>query len=236
MMLFHMPPYFALQNTADRRSTQFVSARNFPFADAVRMQQADDSHVTLCNVCTEVLFAARCLFWVLLKACSALRRHISHVVFVGAKEQMIGADARGVVASVQNPQTIRDSAIVQLPRYAMHVYRAAILANLPVSALITMAHPFPTLIGFVYSLPKPWRKWAARIGTVIHRTSLAAIALFGVFDGDGERVPAMSARRFAYNSHVGSPFSTIGHASGRRKRRGGFVMPSLYHMWRPNAI
>lgn len=231
MRSIDMPPYFARQNTGNTRSAQLVYTRNFPFTDTVRMQQADDSHVSLCNVCAEVLFAAWRLFWVLLKTCSALCCHISHVVIVGAKEQVIGANARGIVTTVQNPQSIGDGAIVQLPRYAMHVYRAAILANLPVPSGITCSCPFPTtiVIGFVYSLPKPWRNWTARVRAVIHRACLATVPLCGVFGRDGERVPAMSARCFAYNAHVDTSFLGVGHATGCYQQRGGFVMPALYH-------
>lgn len=228
-----MRPYFTSNNTLNGRSSDAVHSCDFSFAFTLLTQMADASHILISELCHTVLFAAWRTLWVLLKACPGLRCHVLHVVIVGAKKQVIGANTSGVVTAVQYPQPVGDGAVVQFPRYAMRVYRAAVLADLAIPSVTTRACPLPTTIalGFTDSHPEPWRDRATRIYPVVNRTRAAAIALIGVLWGDGEHASAMGTCGFAYNNHVGTPIS-IGHATGCYQQRGGFVMPALYHIWR----
>lgn len=59
------------------------------------------------------------------EVCAALRNHVIDVVLDGAQEQMIGPDARRIVAAVEHPQAIRDRPEVKFPRNTVSELLAA---------------------------------------------------------------------------------------------------------------
>jgi hypothetical protein len=86
---------------------------------------------------------------------ASLANHVADVVGVGAKEEVIGANTRRVIAAVQDVESRGDCPEMQLPRDAMGGANAAVTdVQETVSAAVVIAGPRPTAIASVYASPE----------------------------------------------------------------------------------
>jgi hypothetical protein len=93
--------------------------------------------------------------------------HVGKVLSTRAEPQMIRAHARRIVAMVANKQTIRDRAVVQLPRVAMSQSLLPLMDNGAVAGVDAVPAPQPAGVGLLDAVPE------ARLGGVIGLTVLA---------------------------------------------------------------
>jgi len=96
---------------------------------------------------------------------SSLGMHVANVVALGSKEQMIVANARGIVAPVKNLQSFWYLPVLESPCHAMRSPVSSSeprdpISDLSVSVSVSCAFPFPARRTDVYEVEK------------IHRTSL----------------------------------------------------------------
>lgn len=204
MMLFDMWPCLFIYNLFNCRCSYAVSTRQNERANTLQSLLSDDSHIIGCQLlCMEY--------------CTALLCHISHIIGMCTKEQMIRAYTSRGITTMQYLSVFRNWAVVKLPRIAMRLEILALNMDLPIFSGGTL-RPQPARISFMDSQPE----------LISGRLSAACVkARRGVC---GAWLATAFTVGLAYNSHVGSPFSAIGHASGWCKQRGGFAMPSLYHV------
>lgn len=87
---------------------------------------------------------------------SALCNHVSHVVRVCPKPEMIWIGALGSVACVANAKSIRNVSVVNNPRgnVCFDCSMVSKTVDLPVSVRGSSGHPKPAGIGLVYTFPK----------------------------------------------------------------------------------
>lgn len=108
----------------------------------------------------------RQLRWRASMALPSLGNLISNVVCISAKEQVIGPNTGGSVASVQYPQPIGDRAVVQFPGNTMRRSSRAVLpasqSNAAVAVMVGCGSPQPTRIGLSDFRPKALSKRANR--------------------------------------------------------------------------
>lgn len=108
---------------------------------------------------------ARYPFWMRLGAVthatgrSAFLNRITHIIGVGAKEEVIRIDARRVVALVADLHSFRDRAVRNLVGNAMRVMPHAIECQDAVADAVCRARPQPASGCLVYSSPKSALKW-----------------------------------------------------------------------------
>lgn len=178
-------------------------------------------------------FAAWSSFWmqsgvVLIAAWQAIRMgarsvpslcgHVCHVVIVGSQKQMMRTHTRGGVTCMANLYSWWNIAIHQLPNNAVRKVLAIVSPYLSISFVVAIASPQPAGIGFVNLRPQPIFKGAH---AALISTRAAAMNLAGIVSGKGART--VGAGFVVYNSHVGSSFQAIGHATAVSAAR-GFLM------------
>jgi hypothetical protein len=81
--------------------------------------------------------------------------HVGHILTLRAQEQVIRANARRIIATVTDTQSLWDRAVMKFPGEAMRpdVF-ACIVFKAPISILIKMAYPNPAIPRFVHFGPK----------------------------------------------------------------------------------
>lgn len=154
------------------------------------------------------------------RSMASLCCHIVHIIGVRAQEQMIRAHARRCVAGVANLYSWWNIAIRQFPGNAMGKALAIDHPYFSIPLVVATASPQPASVSFVNLRPQPIFK---RAHAVLIRAKATAINLSGIVGGIGAR--AVGAGFVVYNSHVGSSFQAIGHATAVSAAR-GFLMPN----------
>lgn len=150
---------------SELRVTVTRSSRRFLRVTTKRMIVAAQYAVAV-NMCA-VSFPAQHPFWMTARpVCIALRRasatllsHIANVICTITKEQMIWPHARAVIATMQYAHTFRYWAKRQLPRHTMRgLYLILAKVEAPVTALVMVRRPVPTLARTVNLVPKTLRE------------------------------------------------------------------------------
>lgn len=217
-----MWPRFATHDQLNRCLAHAVSIGQCADIYTVCTLLADASHIIVSQFCIAVLLTFRCLFGVLLACGAALSRHIGHIVVMGAKKQVIGANTCRVIATMQHPQLTGNGAVMKFPRKPMSVYRS--VRSLETTVPIRSAtFPQPTRFGFGNSQPEPLFRSADPPKMAACRRVVWA----------GMPTMFTECGRLA---HVDTSLLGVGHATGCYQQRGGFVVSTLYHIWRPDAI
>ena len=89
-------------------------------------------------------------------------RHVSRVISFRPKKQVLGVHTRGVVASVENTQPIRNRSIRKFPCYAVRAHhlgrRHRPCTELPVAVLIPRRNPQPATARPINFGPEPLAK------------------------------------------------------------------------------
>ena len=80
---------------------------------------------------------------------------VAYIIGRCPDEEMIGADARGVVTVVTYVQPLGDRAISNLPRQAMCLIKAVLYVECAVPPLVSMSDPHPTLTRRIDLRPEP---------------------------------------------------------------------------------
>jgi hypothetical protein len=104
MILLNMRPSLAAGDALHVRNTNIKQLRDHPARHAIRSQLANFAHLIIGQLCIAVLLALGNYIGVLLKGRALLCRHISHIVIMSPQKQMIGPNARMVIATMQNPE------------------------------------------------------------------------------------------------------------------------------------
>lgn len=87
--------------------------------------------------------------------CAALCNHIAHIVGISAKPEMVGINARGIVATMAYEHAIRNNALMQFIGKAMSELHCVVSRQNAVAAQICSASPKPASIRLlVNALPK----------------------------------------------------------------------------------
>lgn len=98
----------------------------------------------------------------------SLTYHVSHVVRMGAKIQVVGADASGHRALMQHAKTIRDLSMMEFPRNTRGVGYppfALTSSDQPIATRVQRTGPQPTTIGLSNLCPKPFLQRRTRTST-----------------------------------------------------------------------
>ena len=131
--------------------SQFVSAPPFTARDGLGLRVGA---VALTARTTLRIQAARVA---VPDGATALRGHIGAVVSNGAEKKVGRIDTGWVVAVVQNPQPIRNGAVVDFPRNTMRPNRTPVLASaaeLSIAARLHGCGPSPAAIGLANLRPE----------------------------------------------------------------------------------
>jgi hypothetical protein len=86
---------------------------------------------------------------------SPLTSHVNGVVAVGAKEQVVGADAGRVIATMTDMEARRDRPMRELPRKSMRKDHATMCARNSVAGLQSSQGPQPTPVPLDNPTPEP---------------------------------------------------------------------------------
>lgn len=117
---------------------------------------------------TSVLFTATCLgIW----PGSSFTNHVTHIVLVRAKVQMLWVYASSVIAPrtvVQDIELSQDGPVVKFPRDTMGVNVSIVSAYKPVSILAQASAPDPAAICFFDILPESFSECRPSINTDRH--------------------------------------------------------------------
>lgn len=153
---------------------------------------------------------------------SVLRSRIGHIILLGSQKEMVGADARWVVAPMADRQPFRQRLIVEFIRKAMR----ARVKEVAVSMFVFACSPKPAPIGFLNLSPKTIRarRDLSRLLMQAGAFSAAkvAVSFSDVLGRWLESAPAMIACG-RIGVHIESP--SMCHATGGLQPRRGFVMP-----------
>lgn len=89
---------------------------------------------------------------------------INLILFIGAQEKMVRANAERLIAFMADIKIWWNRAKMQLPRNAMSFAHAKPWSqlDLPISSSSKAGGPQPAGISLVYMLPEPFRKWDTR--------------------------------------------------------------------------
>ncbi len=118
-----------------------------------------------CKLCKTV---SRAMRWPV----SILKFHISIIIFIRAKKEMIGANASSIVAVMTYAKTFCNFPNGELIAKAMSIGRLMSRhRKYPVSTIINCGSPFPTLFRFINLFPKSFRNGA----TFSHEAGIAYV-------------------------------------------------------------
>jgi hypothetical protein len=147
MQFKQVPPRFAAPDYGD---VAFGDAElcGDVFVSAVRCANA--VHLVIRQLRQWVLFSE-------MRARATFRRHVLHVLRVGANPEVRRVTAGWMIAPMKTTQSRGDGAIGQLPRDTMRAVGSPVDCNDAVSAIAPAAQPRPTLIcrSLIHQTPKP---------------------------------------------------------------------------------
>ena len=140
-----MRPRFTSENTGDIGLIDVVSGGDGLLSLTRRSAEVDVNDITLSQFRPMMPFSA---------SIPTLLCHVARVIGRCPEEQMINANARWVIAGMENPETLGDRPVLQFPRPAVGKTDAPVGGAVDAVPTIHPPRPHPTLAGRVHFRPE----------------------------------------------------------------------------------
>lgn len=145
-----MRPYFFRFDIANGGSIQFKLDSKIPYSFLAI------SNINRLFFCYFRSSRSRSLkIWV-----STALKHISNIIGLCAKIEMVWVYTNWIIAFMQNANSFRNLANMNLPRNSMCFTSSRIKINLPVTVTIKACSPKPTCSGFFNFFKEPFFYWS----------------------------------------------------------------------------